>query len=52
MRAAQYRQVDLEQGRASFDLRSSTETVVAEVRVWAEGMLQPATIPIEFAPPE
>jgi hypothetical protein len=44
------RQLNLERGQASFRLRSSTETVVAEVRVWAEGIPRPATIRIEFAP--
>ena len=44
------RQVTLEKGQATFILRSSTETVVAEVRVWAREIPQPATIGIEFAP--
>jgi hypothetical protein len=44
------RQVSLERGEATFTLRSSAETVVAEVRVWAEGIPRPATISVEFAP--
>lgn len=44
------RQVNLDKGQASFTLRSSTETVVTEVRVWAEEIPQPATIRVEFAP--
>lgn len=44
------RQVNLEKGQASFTLRSSTETVVAEVRVWAEELPQPAMLRCEFAP--
>jgi hypothetical protein len=46
------RQVNLNKGQASFSLHSSTETVVAEVRVWAaEGEIpQPAILRIEFAP--
>jgi hypothetical protein len=44
------RQVNLDRGQAAFTLRSSIETVVAEVRVWAEEIPQPATIRIEFAP--
>jgi hypothetical protein len=44
------RQVNLNKGQASLTLRSSAETVVAEVRVWAEEIAQPAPIRIEFAP--
>ena len=43
-------QVNLEKGQATLTLRSSTETVMAEVRVWAREIPQPATINIEFAP--
>lgn len=46
------RQLNLEKGQAGFTLRSSTETVVAEVRVWAEKISQPVTIRVEFAPIE
>jgi hypothetical protein len=45
------RQVALRRGRAEFTLRSSMETVVAEVRVNADGIAQAASIRIEFAPP-
>jgi hypothetical protein len=45
------RQVALRRGQAQFKLRSSTETVVAEVRVSADGITQAASIRIEFAPP-
>lgn len=44
------RQISLRRGRAAFKLRSSTETVVAEVRVSAEGVAEPAVARIEFAP--
>lgn len=44
------RQVALSRGQASFKLRSSTETVIAEVRVSAEGIEQTASARIEFAP--
>lgn len=46
------RQVNLNKGQASFTLRSSTQTVVAEVRVWAaeREIPQSATVRIEFAP--
>jgi hypothetical protein len=43
-------QLNLEKGRTTFTLRSSTETVVAEVRVWATEIPRPAIIRIEFAP--
>ncbi len=43
-------QVTLKRGKASFTLRSSTQTVVAEVRVWAAEIPQPASIMIEFLP--
>jgi hypothetical protein len=44
------RQVALRRGRAEFKLRSSVETVVAEVRVSADGITEPAIARIEFAP--
>jgi hypothetical protein len=44
------RQMALRRGRAEFRLRSSTEAVVAEVRVTAEGLTDPVTARIEFAP--
>jgi hypothetical protein len=46
------RQVSLRRGKAKFTLRSSVETVVAEVRVSAETIPQAATIRVEFAPPD
>jgi hypothetical protein len=44
------RQKAMRQGRAEFTLRSSTETVIAEVRVSADRIAQPASTRIEFAP--
>jgi hypothetical protein len=44
------RQMPLRRGLATFTLRSSTETVVAELRVAAEGIAEPALARIEFAP--
>jgi hypothetical protein len=44
------RQVPLNNGTASFTLRSSTETVVAEVRISAERVPVQATARIEFTP--
>jgi hypothetical protein len=44
------RQLSLRRGRAKFKLRSSTETVVAEVRVSADGIDDPVSVRIEFAP--
>lgn len=45
-----HRQIHLEQGQARFTLRSSTETVVAEVRVWAQEIPGDVTTRVEFAP--
>ncbi|WP_328524059.1 hypothetical protein [Kribbella sp. NBC_00359] len=44
------RQLSLVRGRAAFTLRSSTETVLAEIRVSAESISEPAIALIEFAP--
>jgi hypothetical protein len=44
------RALELRRGRAEFTLRSSVETVVAEVRVRAEGIPASRTILVEFAP--
>jgi hypothetical protein len=44
------RQVPLDNGRASFTLRSSTETVVAEVRVSADRVPGLVSARVEFAP--
>ncbi len=44
------RQMALRRGRAEFKLHSSTETVVAEVQVIADGIAQPVSARIEFAP--
>ena len=44
------RQLNLSKGEANFSLRSGTQTVVAEVRVWADEIPRPATIRVEFAP--
>lgn len=46
------RQTSLSQGKANFSLRSSTETVVAEVKVWAKAIPKPAILRVEFAPAE
>ena len=43
-------QVNLRSGEASFTLRSSTETVVAEISVWADGIPQRARLAVEFSP--
>jgi hypothetical protein len=44
------RQLRLQSGKATFTLRSSLETVVAEVRVTAERIPGQSTLRIEFAP--
>jgi hypothetical protein len=44
------RQIPLRRGRAEFKLRSSSETVVAEVRVSADRIAQDVSARIEFAP--
>ncbi len=46
------RQVYLDKGKATFTLRSSAETVVAELRVWAPDISGVLTTQIEFAPVE
>jgi hypothetical protein len=42
--------VTLRKGKATFTLRSSTETVVAEVKVWADDIALQASLRIEFTP--
>jgi len=48
--ALSQRQMPLRQGRAQFTLRSSTDTVIAEVRVSADRIAEPVSARIEFAP--